>query len=109
MGAPERASMPEQRTYIWEQEGWPAFQVRWADLHPRLLATRERRAELLATVRLIAPELYRPIGIIHRQRKVFTPTAAKFVELLKEVQLQDCEESSDVDVDRSKSRSGFPA
>ena len=37
----------------------------------------------LVAVRLIAPELHRPIGIIHRQRKVFTPTAAKFVELLK--------------------------
>ena len=43
----------------------------------------------LVAVRLIAPELHRPIGIIHRQRKVFTPTAAKFVELLKEVQLQE--------------------
>ena len=40
----------------------------------------------IVAVRLIAPELHRPIGIIHRQRKVFTPTAAKFVELLKEVQ-----------------------
>jgi len=37
-------------------------------------------------VRLITPELYRPISIIHRQRKVFTPTAAKFVELLLQVQ-----------------------
>jgi len=48
------------------------------------------RAEIqngtLASVRLIAPELTRPIGIIHRQRKLFTPTAAKFVELLQEVQ-----------------------
>jgi DNA-binding transcriptional LysR family regulator len=40
----------------------------------------------LAAVRLIAPELRRPIGIIHRQRRVFTPTVAKFVELLQEVQ-----------------------
>jgi len=40
----------------------------------------------LAAIRLIAPELRRPIGIIHRQRKVFTPTAAKFVELLQQVQ-----------------------
>ena len=38
----------------------------------------------LAIVRLIAPELRRPLGIIHRQRKVFTPTAAKFVELLQQ-------------------------
>jgi DNA-binding transcriptional LysR family regulator len=40
----------------------------------------------LAIVRLIAPELRRPLGIIHRQRKVFTPTAGKFVELLQQVQ-----------------------
>ena len=46
------------------------------------------RVGALAAVRLIAPELRRPIGIIHRQRKVFTPTAAKFVELLQQVQGQ---------------------
>jgi DNA-binding transcriptional LysR family regulator len=38
----------------------------------------------LVSVRLIAPELQRPIGIIHRHRKVFTPTTAKFVELLQQ-------------------------
>ncbi len=43
----------------------------------------EPQTAALAAVRLIAPELRRPIGIIHRQRKVFTPTAAKFVELLQ--------------------------
>ncbi|MHB8901647.1 MAG: LysR family transcriptional regulator substrate-binding protein, partial [Thermoguttaceae bacterium] len=37
----------------------------------------------LAAVRLIAPQLERPIGIIYRQRKVFTPTSTKFVELLQ--------------------------
>jgi DNA-binding transcriptional LysR family regulator len=47
----------------------------------------------LVAVRLIAPELHRPIGIIYRQRRVFTPTASKFVELLKEVQLQGMEEA----------------
>ncbi len=46
----------------------------------------------LCTVRLIAPELYRPLGIIHRQRRVFTPTAAKFVEILKQLQEQSPEE-----------------
>jgi DNA-binding transcriptional LysR family regulator len=46
----------------------------------------------LATVRLIAPELRRPIGIIHRHRKVFTPTTAKFVELLQQVQAGALEE-----------------
>jgi len=43
----------------------------------------ELQSKTLAAVRLIAPELKRPIGIIHRQRKVFTPTASKFVELLE--------------------------
>jgi DNA-binding transcriptional LysR family regulator len=46
----------------------------------------------LATVRLIAPELYRPLGIIHRQRRVFTPTAAKFVEILQRLQDQGPED-----------------
>jgi len=44
------------------------------------------RTGALAMVRLIAPELYRPLGIVHRQRRVFTPTAAKFIELLQEIQ-----------------------
>ena len=47
----------------------------------------------LAAVRLIAPELHRPIGIIYRQRKIFTPTAAKFVELLQESQVNGTEEA----------------
>ena len=47
----------------------------------------------LVSVRLIAPELRRPIGIIYRQRKVFTPTATKFVELLQEVQSGTTEEA----------------
>ncbi|MEN6459520.1 MAG: LysR family transcriptional regulator [Thermoguttaceae bacterium] len=46
----------------------------------------------LATVRLIAPELFRPLGIIHRQRRVFTPTAAKFVEMLQQMQEQPSQE-----------------
>ena len=47
----------------------------------------------LVAVPLTSPELHRPIGIIHRQRKVFTPTAAKFVELLQEVQADGPEET----------------
>jgi DNA-binding transcriptional LysR family regulator len=46
----------------------------------------EVRGKSLVAIRLIAPEMRRPIGIIHRQRKVFTPTTAKFVELLQQVQ-----------------------
>jgi len=40
----------------------------------------------LVAVGLIAPELRRPIGIIHHRRKVFTPTTSKFVELLQQEQ-----------------------
>ncbi|MCE5301918.1 MAG: LysR family transcriptional regulator [Planctomycetaceae bacterium] len=46
----------------------------------------EVRNGTLATVRLVSPELQRPVGIIHLHRKVFTPTTAKFVELLQQVQ-----------------------
>lgn len=46
----------------------------------------ETRQKSLTAVRLIAPELLRPVGIVHRQRRVFTPTAAKFVEMLQTVQ-----------------------
>jgi DNA-binding transcriptional LysR family regulator len=37
----------------------------------------------LTAIRLNEPELHRPIGIIHRLRKAFTPTAMKFVEMLQ--------------------------
>jgi len=50
---------------------------------PEPTARRETQAGSLVAVRLIAPQLERPIGIIHRQRKTFTPTAMKFMELLK--------------------------
>lgn len=46
----------------------------------------ETESGRLAAIRLIAPQLQRPVGIIHRQRKMFTPTATKFIELLQEVQ-----------------------
>lgn len=53
---------------------------------PEPTVRREVETGVLTAIRLIAPQLQRPIGIIHRQRKVFTPTASKFVELLQEVQ-----------------------
>jgi len=51
---------------------------------PEPTVRAEAGAGLLKTVRLIAPELVRPLGIIHRHRKVFTPTMNKFIELLLE-------------------------
>jgi DNA-binding transcriptional LysR family regulator len=53
---------------------------------PEPTVRKEAQSGSVATVRLIAPKLQRPIGIIHRQRKVFTPTAAKFIELLRSVE-----------------------
>ncbi len=51
---------------------------------PEPTVRREAHSGTLAVVRLIAPELRRPIGIIHRSRKLFTPTAGKLIELLQE-------------------------
>jgi DNA-binding transcriptional LysR family regulator len=56
---------------------------------PEPTVLKEVQSGTLAAVRLIAPPLRRPLGIIHRQRKVFTPTAAKFLELIQELQPDD--------------------
>ncbi len=53
---------------------------------PEPTVREEKRNGVLVSIRLIAPELRRPIGIIHRQRKVFTPTTGKFVELLQGIE-----------------------
>ena len=53
-------------------------------LLPEPTVRLESKVGTLVVVRLIAPQLQRPIGIIHRHRKVFTPTASRFVDLLKE-------------------------
>jgi len=60
---------------------------------PEPTVREEIREGTLASVRLIAPELYRPLGIIHRQRRVFTPTAAKFVDLLQQIQKRSPEDA----------------
>ncbi len=59
---------------------------------PEPTVREETRNGSLAAVNLIAPEIRRPIGIIHRQRKVFTLAATKFIELLLEVQGRPLEE-----------------
>ena len=53
---------------------------------PEPTVRKEAESGSLTAIRLIAPVLQRPLGIIHRQRKVFTPTAAKFIELLSEIE-----------------------
>lgn len=50
---------------------------------PEPTVRRETHLGTLVAVPLIAPEIRRPIGIIHRTRKVFTPPMTKFVELLQ--------------------------
>ncbi len=59
---------------------------------PEPTARTEVQHGELVLVRLIAPELYRPLGIIYRQRRIFSPTAAKFVEVLREMQNHSAEE-----------------
>jgi DNA-binding transcriptional LysR family regulator len=53
---------------------------------PEPTIRNEVRNGTLAAVRLIAPEMYRPIGIVHRHRKTFTPTTFKFIEMLQKTQ-----------------------
>jgi DNA-binding transcriptional LysR family regulator len=54
----------------------------------------EQQTGTLAVIPLIAPVLKRPVGIIHRQRKVFTPTASKFMEMLLDRQGDDSDEDT---------------
>ena len=61
---------------------------------PEPTVRREAEAGTLAAIRLIAPELKRPIGIIHRSRKLFTPTAGKLIELLREASESPSEKGS---------------
>jgi DNA-binding transcriptional LysR family regulator len=49
---------------------------------PEPTVRKEVRKGTLAAVRLAGNQLTRPIGIIHRQRKAFTPVLSKFVEIL---------------------------
>ncbi|MBN2475795.1 MAG: LysR family transcriptional regulator [Pirellulales bacterium] len=61
---------------------------------PEPTIREETASGRLAAIRLIAPELRRPIGIVYRQRRVLPPTAAKFAEMLQEVQGERVEEES---------------
>jgi DNA-binding transcriptional LysR family regulator len=53
----------------------------------------EINAGTLVGIDLVEPELHRPIGIIYRQRKVFTPTVSKFIELLQRSQENPAEDA----------------
>ncbi len=51
---------------------------------PRPTILKEVGNRTLAAVPLAMTELVRPVGIIHRRGKLFTPTIARFLELLRE-------------------------
>jgi len=50
---------------------------------PEPTVQREVESGTLASVPLADCDLKRPIGIIHRQRKVFTPALTRFIEVLR--------------------------
>jgi len=50
---------------------------------PEPTVRKEVESGTLVAVPLAIRKLQRPIAIIHRQRKMFTPTLSKFIELLK--------------------------
>lgn len=51
---------------------------------PRPTILKEVGNRTLAAVPLAMPELVRPLGIIHRRGKLFPPTIARFLELLRQ-------------------------
>jgi DNA-binding transcriptional LysR family regulator len=51
---------------------------------PRHTVQKEAGVRALAAVGLAVPDLARPVGIIHRRQKPLTPTASRFIEMLKE-------------------------
>lgn len=61
---------------------------------PEPTVRKEVEAGTLVMVPLVIAELRRPIGIIHRHRKMFTPTIIKFIELLKSLDDDSSEATS---------------
>jgi DNA-binding transcriptional LysR family regulator len=51
---------------------------------PRHTVQKEAGIRTLTAVTLAVPDLARPVGIIYRRHKPLTPTASRFVEMLKE-------------------------
>src|SRR5204862_7623289 len=51
---------------------------------PRHPGQKEAGIRTLAAVTFGVPDLARPVGIIYRRQKPLTPTASRFVEMLKE-------------------------
>jgi DNA-binding transcriptional LysR family regulator len=53
-------------------------------LLPRHTVVKEAGIKALAVVALTATDLVRPVGIIHRRHKRLSPTATRFIDLLRE-------------------------
>jgi DNA-binding transcriptional LysR family regulator len=53
-------------------------------LLPRHTVQKEASIRTLAAVHVAMPDLVRPVGIVHRRQKPLTPTAARFVQMLRE-------------------------
>ncbi len=51
---------------------------------PRHTVQKEAGIRTLTAVTFGVPDLARPVGIIYRRQKPLTPTAGRFVEMLKE-------------------------
>jgi len=61
---------------------------------PEPTVRKEAESGTLVTIPLAIAELRRPIGIIHRHRKMFTPTIIKFIELIKQFDGSDSEKET---------------
>jgi DNA-binding transcriptional LysR family regulator len=61
---------------------------------PEPTVCKEVQIGTLAAARLRGCSLQRPIGIIHRDRAVFSPTTARFVELLEQMPVAKLAEAS---------------
>lgn len=51
---------------------------------PEATVSKEVQAGVLATVELLGCDLRRPVGVLHLERKIFTPAMSRFLELLKQ-------------------------
>ena len=52
---------------------------------PARILQAEMEAGRLVAIPLVAPRLYRPLGIIHRRRKKFNRATQQFLSLLQEI------------------------
>ena len=59
---------------------------------PRHTVQKEAGVRTLAAVGFGVPDLVRPVGIIHRRQKPLTPTASRFIEMLKEASAAPAQE-----------------